>query len=123
MVAGRGIVRNYGRNNNSPATGTGFFFQPVFGRTFLVTNRHMVIEEFDRFFSDHLAFKMHTDAFNLEKSEDLIYLTLQSGLTPRLDEIELHALDKQKLLKYADKYPRTVRNALGSSLAFEHFAA
>jgi hypothetical protein len=22
MVAGRGIVRNYGRNNNSPATGT-----------------------------------------------------------------------------------------------------
>lgn len=54
---------------------------------------------------------------------DWIYLTLQSGLTPRLDEIELHALDKQKLVKYADKYPKTVRNALTSSLAFEHFAA
>ena len=54
---------------------------------------------------------------------DWIYLTLQSGLTPRLDEIELQVLDKKKLVKYADKYPRTVRNALISSLAFEHFAA
>jgi len=52
---------------------------------------------------------------------DWIYLTLQSGLTPRLDEIELQVLDKKKLVKYADKYPRTVRNALISSLAFEHF--
>jgi len=54
---------------------------------------------------------------------DWIYLTLQSGLTPRLDEIELRVLDKQKLVKYAGKYPNTVRNALTSSLAFEHFAA
>src|SRR6266478_6125990 len=53
---------------------------------------------------------------------DWIYLTLQSGLTPRLDEIELKSIDKRKLVKYADKYPRTVRNALISSLAFEHFA-
>ena len=53
-------------------TGTGFFFQPVLDRTFLVTNRHIVIEESDCFFPDHLALKMHTDAFHLEKSEDLI---------------------------------------------------
>jgi predicted transcriptional regulator of viral defense system len=54
---------------------------------------------------------------------DWVYLTLQSGLTPHLDEIELGSLDKQKLVKYATKYPRTVRNALTNSLAFEHFAA
>jgi len=54
---------------------------------------------------------------------DWIYLTLQSGLTPRLDEIEVQRLDKQKLVKYAAKYPRTVRNVLTGSLAFEHFAA
>jgi predicted transcriptional regulator of viral defense system len=54
---------------------------------------------------------------------DWIYLTLQNGLTPHLDEIELQGLDKQKLVKYVDKFPRTVRNALTSSLAFEHFAA
>jgi predicted transcriptional regulator of viral defense system len=54
---------------------------------------------------------------------DWVYLTLQSGLTPRLDEIELKSIDKRKLIKYADKYPGTVRNALLHSLAFEHFAA
>ncbi len=53
---------------------------------------------------------------------DWIYLTLQSGLTPRLDEIELKSIDKRKLAKYADKYPGTVRNTLMHSLAFEHFA-
>jgi predicted transcriptional regulator of viral defense system len=53
---------------------------------------------------------------------DWVYLTLQSGLTPHLDEIELRSLDKQKLVEYATKYPGTVRNALTNSLAFEHFA-
>jgi predicted transcriptional regulator of viral defense system len=54
---------------------------------------------------------------------DWVYLTLQNGLTPHLDEIELRSLDKQKLVNYATKYPGTVRNALTNSLAFEHFAA
>ena len=54
---------------------------------------------------------------------DWVYLTLQSGGTPRLDEIEFKVLDKQKLVSYAGKYPRTVQNALTSSLAFEHFSA
>jgi hypothetical protein len=54
---------------------------------------------------------------------DWIYLTLQSGLTPRLDEIELKSIDKRKLVKYAAKYPGTVRKTLLHSLAFEHFAA
>jgi predicted transcriptional regulator of viral defense system len=54
---------------------------------------------------------------------DWIYLTLQSGLTPHLDEIELKSIDKRKLVKYAAKYPGTVRNTLLHSLAFEHFAA
>jgi predicted transcriptional regulator of viral defense system len=54
---------------------------------------------------------------------DWVYLTLQSGLTPHLDEIELRSLDKRKLVKYATKYPGTVRNALTDALAFEHFEA
>jgi predicted transcriptional regulator of viral defense system len=54
---------------------------------------------------------------------DWIYLTLQAGLKPSLDEIEFKAIDKQKLAKYAVKYPGTVRNTLMHSLAFEHFAA
>jgi predicted transcriptional regulator of viral defense system len=54
---------------------------------------------------------------------DWIYLTLQAGLKPSLDEIEFKSIDKQKLAKYAVKYPGTVRNTLMHSLAFEHFAA
>jgi predicted transcriptional regulator of viral defense system len=54
---------------------------------------------------------------------DWIYLSLQTGLTPHLDEIDFKAVDKQKLVKYAGKYPGTVRNLLTHSLAFEHFAA
>jgi predicted transcriptional regulator of viral defense system len=54
---------------------------------------------------------------------DWIYLTLQAGLKPSLDEIEFKPIDKQKLAKYAVKYPGTVRNTLMHSLAFEHFAA
>src|SRR6266566_4794051 len=54
---------------------------------------------------------------------DWVYLCLQTGVAPSLDEIDFNPVDKQKLIKYADKYPGTVRNALTHSLAFEHFAA
>ena len=54
---------------------------------------------------------------------DWVYLTLQAGLKPSLDEVEFKSIDKQRLSKYAIKYPSTVRNVLTHSLAFEHFAA
>lgn len=54
---------------------------------------------------------------------DWIYLALQSGLTPHLDEIAFNSIDKQKLAKYAAKFPSTVRNAFVHSLGFEDFAA
>jgi hypothetical protein len=34
--------------------GTGFLFQPIFERVFLITNRHLVIEESEHFFPDQL---------------------------------------------------------------------
>lgn len=54
---------------------------------------------------------------------DWIYLTLQAGLKPSLDEIEFKSINKERLVKYASKYPGTVRSALMHWLAFEHFAA
>jgi hypothetical protein len=54
---------------------------------------------------------------------DWIYLALQSGLTPHLDEIDLTSIGKGKLAQYAEKYPGTVRKVLTTLLAFEHFAA
>lgn len=54
---------------------------------------------------------------------DWVYLSLQAGLTPTLDEIDLKRIDKQKLIKYAAEFPGSVSRAVTHSLAFEHFAA
>jgi predicted transcriptional regulator of viral defense system len=51
---------------------------------------------------------------------DWIYLALQSGVRPSLDELVLTSVDRDKIAKYLDKYPATVRNLLVNSLAFEH---
>lgn len=40
-----------------------------------------------------------------------------------IDELDFKPVDKEKLVKYTEKYPDTVRNVLTHSLAFEHFAA
>jgi predicted transcriptional regulator of viral defense system len=54
---------------------------------------------------------------------DWVYLSLQVGIRPTLDEIELKSVSKQKLVEYASKFPASVRNVLTHSLAFEHFGA
>lgn len=54
---------------------------------------------------------------------DWVYLSLQAGLTPTLDEIDFKHVEKQKLIKYAAQFPGSVRKALTHSLAFEDFAA
>ena len=92
---------------------------PEFAITFRAISKHL----FWGFVEKQTRYSKYRIAEAEKALLDWIYLTLQSGLTPRLDEIEVQTLDKQKLVKYADKYPQTVRNALTSSLAFEHFAA
>lgn len=54
---------------------------------------------------------------------DWVYLSLQGGTRPSLDEIEFKSVSKEKLLEYARRFPGSVRNVLTHSLAFEHFAA
>jgi predicted transcriptional regulator of viral defense system len=54
---------------------------------------------------------------------DWVYLSLQGGIRPNLDEIELKSVSKRKLVEYARQFPGSVRNVLTHSLAFEHFAA
>jgi predicted transcriptional regulator of viral defense system len=54
---------------------------------------------------------------------DWIYLSLQGGSRPSLDEIEFKFASKEKLVRYASKFPGSVRNVLTHSLAFEHFSA
>jgi hypothetical protein len=90
---------------------------------FAITLRSISEHLFWGFVEKHTRYSKYRFAEPEKALLDWVYLTLQSGLTPRLDEIEPQSLDKQKLVKYANKYPGTVRKALANSLAFEHFAA
>ncbi len=62
-----------------PLTGaSGFFFERE-GRLFLVTSRHVVIDEPSKHFPDRLEIELHTDAVNLTRSTGLSVLLYREG--------------------------------------------
>ena len=62
-----------------PLTGaSGFFFERA-GRLFLVTSRHVVIDEPSKHFPDRLEIELHTDARNLTRSIGLSVLLYLDG--------------------------------------------
>jgi predicted transcriptional regulator of viral defense system len=54
---------------------------------------------------------------------DSIYLSLQEGSTPSIDEFDFKPISRSKLLRYATKFPASVLNYLLPVLASEPFAA
>ncbi len=54
---------------------------------------------------------------------DWVYLSLQEGLTPALEEVDFKTIKKQRLVAYAEKYPLSVSKRLLRPLAMETFAA
>jgi len=54
---------------------------------------------------------------------DWIYLSLQEGVEPAVDELDLRSIDKQKLVRYASKYPASVLAFLVRTILLESFAA
>ena len=64
---------------NRPLTGaSGFFFERE-GRLFLVTSRHVVIDEPSQHFPDRIEIELHTDAKNLTRSIGLSVLLYLDG--------------------------------------------
>ncbi|WP_232540040.1 S1 family peptidase [Azohydromonas aeria] len=62
-----------------PLTGaSGFFFERD-GRLFLVTSRHVVIDEASQHFPDRIEIELHTDAVNLTRSIGLSMLLYREG--------------------------------------------
>ena len=53
---------------------------------------------------------------------DWVYLSLQEGIRPSLDELNLNPLDRKKLFEYARQYPRSVLNLLLPELAVQPLA-
>jgi hypothetical protein len=54
---------------------------------------------------------------------DWIYLSRQVGLPTPLDELQLRLLDREKLLRYAERFPRTVREIAKEVLVSESLSA
>ncbi len=54
---------------------------------------------------------------------DWVYLTLQGGHRPDLDEFDFKRVSKSKLIEFAGKYPSTVLDLLLRHLALGSFAA
>jgi predicted transcriptional regulator of viral defense system len=54
---------------------------------------------------------------------DFVYLALQQGIDPALDELEFERLSRRKLLDYATRFPGTVYQRLLPTLATQTFAA
>ena len=62
-----------------PLTGaSGFFFERD-DRLFLVTSRHVVVDEPSKHFPDRLEIELHTDAVNLTRSTGLSVLLYRDG--------------------------------------------
>ena len=66
-------------NGKLPLTGaSGFFFERE-GRLFLVTSRHVVMDEPSKHFPDRIEIELHTDAKNLTQSIGLSMLLYRDG--------------------------------------------
>lgn len=68
-----------------------------------------------------VAKKTRYGSYNIADPEkallDFIYFALQQGVEPPFDELDLSHLSHEKLLRYAARYPNTVRNCLVSAMA------
>ena len=119
-------LHHWGLSTQSPATLTCVTTgKPKEYRTpmFTITFRSISKRLFWGFVEKRTRYSKYRIAEPEKALLDWIYLSLQAGLAPSLDEIDFKPVDKEKLMQYAAKYPGTVRHAIMHSLAFEHFAA
>ncbi len=79
------VARLRCQKNDSPAgSGSGFFYEHGHG-LFLITNRHVLIDEDDDHFPDELVLRLHTTPKDIRQNAD-ISLPLYRGKTPRWKE-------------------------------------
>jgi hypothetical protein len=84
---------------------TGFFFEQE-GRTFLVTNRHVVVKEEDEFYPDRLVVRIHTSKTDILPTRDVVLPLYEANGRPLWLEhskgIDIIALEIGHLLKETD---------------------
>ncbi len=92
------------------AIGTGFFYSPTFERLFLITNRHVVVDENASFFPDKLILKLHTNGADLKQTDTLAVPLYSSVDKPLWREID-NSIDVVALELSSDEVKRFVIHA------------
>jgi len=60
-------------------TGTGFFFQHL-GKIYLITNRHVLVNEQENFFPDKIIIRLNCDPNDITKSKELTYFLYKDDI-------------------------------------------
>jgi len=68
------------KNGSIEGSATGFFYENN-SKLFLITNRHVVIDEEKKFYPDEIVLRLHADPNNLQNNQDLA-LQLYQGKKP-----------------------------------------
>jgi S1-C subfamily serine protease len=65
------------KNGNKISTATGFFYSHL-ERLYLITNRHVVVDESENYFPDEIKMRLHTNRKDIRDNED-VPLSLYDG--------------------------------------------
>lgn len=72
------------RSGSDVGSGSGFFYEHG-GNLFLVTNRHVLVDEDDNYYPDKIKLQLHTTPTDIRQNAEL-QLSLYHGTTPRWKE-------------------------------------
>src|SRR6267142_4837601 len=80
------------------------------GKAFAISYRSIAPRLYSGFIEKHTRYGKYLIAEPEKALLDWIYLSLQEGYTPDLDELTFQPIDRPKLLETGKRYPRTVLN-------------
>lgn len=93
------------------------------GKSFSISYRSISPKLFWGFIEKRTRYSKYRIAEPEKALLDWIYLCLQEGFAPSLDELDFKRIDRPKLLDYAKQYPSTVLKLLLPALALQPTAA
>ncbi len=93
------------------------------GKSFALSYRSIVPRLYSGFIEKRTRYGKYLIAEPEKALLDWVYLCLQGGYTPDLDEFTFQPIDRPKLIENGKRYPRTVLNLLLPALAVQPIAS
>jgi len=93
------------------------------GKSFAISYRSISPKLFSGFVEKRTRYSKYRIAEPEKALLDWVYLCLQEGFAPGLDELNFEPIDRPKLVEYAKQYPSTVLKLLLPALALQPVTA